>query len=136
MTPIEVYTINKETVMCHDANYYQCASFDTDKFYTNRLGEPCEALVQNHAWKIKKFTDCFEKRDGTRSYLDTYITIDPKLEKLLTTELKQQYDARVVRLEDNLNLAMSALSELETTVKQFKSLPWYKRIWMVIKNEI
>jgi len=129
MTPIEVYTISKETVICHDANYYRFASFDSDKFYTDRLGEPSEALIQNRAWKIKKFTDGFEKRGGTRSYLHTYIAVDPKLEELLTMELKQDYNNRI-------SLALESITYIEKRVKEFKSLPFYSRIWRAILNTL
>ena len=136
MKPIEVYTISKTTVMCHDINYYEVNTFDCDKYQVNRLGEPSEATINREFWKIKRFTECRKNIYDEIGRWDTYIAVEPKLEKLLTDELTQKYDAKLDRLSENLNLSQSALGRLESSVRNFISLPWYKRIWKAIKKEI
>ena len=141
MHPIEVYKISKESVMCESLHNLQVSSFDMDVYMTERLGDtPTEAKIKNEWWKIKKFTNAEDLGYGKYSYIDKYIAVDPVLEELLTVELKQKHEQELISQYNNLSSVIDDITkvcdEYSDRLITFYKLPWYRRIWKAIKNDI
>ena len=141
MYPIEVYKISKESVMCESVHNLQVASFDRDVYMTDRLGDtPTEAKIKHEWWKIKKFTNAKDLGYGKHSYIDKYIAVDPVLEELLTIELTQKHEQELISQYNNLSSVIDDITkvcdEYSDRLVSFYKLPWYRRIWNAIKNDV
>ena len=98
--------------------------------------EAKSVMVDRHVWPIRKFSnyECdpssigmpIELRRGR--HIDTYIAVDPELEKFLSIE----YNHKINEISGKLNAERDARMASELEVEAWWSMPWYKRAWSAI----
>lgn len=141
MHPIEVYKISKDVVMCESVHNLPVTSFYDNVYLTDRMGGiPTDVVINNEHWLIKRFTNFanmgryhHERYRTEPDRFDKYIAVDPVLEELLTIEIKQDYEQQLNNLRKYYQYDINKYSR---RILVFSELPWYKRIWRAIKNEL
>ena len=97
-----------------------------------------EMLVDRHVWPIRKFSryECEPSSFGMPRELqrghriDTYIAIDPELEKFVAIPYNEKIEAMAQKLNDEQARQM----RLELQIENWWSMPWYKRVWSALRK--
>lgn len=94
--------------------------------------------VKLEHWPIRKFSKyhCDPSERGmpierqNRRQIDTYIAVDPELEKFLAIEYNQKID-EAYRL---LNVEKTSRMQREIEIDNWWAMPWYKRVWSALRG--
>ena len=139
MKPIQVYTINRDSVLCNDIHQYHAhplrhkAYYRCDPIYGVN---PEVAVIDMQQWKIRRICEGLIEDDSpyTAKYFESYIAVDPVLEKMLVADVKEEYEQKLDNLHSKIKDQQEAIESLSENVRAFCCLPWYKRLYWTLKN--
>lgn len=97
-----------------------------------------DVMIDKQVWPIRKFSryECEpsnvgmprELQQGRR--IDTYVAIDPELEKFVAIPYEQQVNEIAGKLNSERTSRMQRELEIDTWWQQ----PWYNRLWLALKG--
>ena len=129
MRQISIYRLGKET-KAYAGEYHEFHQMDFDKIqpisYTD-FALPMDMTVQV---KREPVHHLVRVEQGRRQ--ESYIVIEPKLRELL----EAPFLTKVAAANREAAEALEHLKYTKESISNFLSLPWYKRIWMAIRERI
>ena len=139
MKPIQVYTINRDSVLCNDIHQYAPQSICHKAYYRCDpiYGvNPEVAVIDSQYWKIRKFTEVREFAPESYEKLEAYIAVDPVLERMLVANVKEEYEQKLNTLHSKIKDYQEAIKSLSENVRAFCCLPWYERLYWTLKSPV
>lgn len=139
--PVLIYTLNKEYKqvprMTDSIEMFRHEKPDSF-LIEHSSGVPTEAMVENVVMPIIRISkwETTKKLDLEPIRLDTYIAVEPELLEVLEEKHKAELDIQYCNLNKVIGDVTKLYDEYSDRLIAFYKLPWYKRIWMALRNEI
>lgn len=128
---VEIWTLSKESrVVPYMADFVELYEYypPPDMYVRSDdvLVDKVERRYMNIV-RVSKFEAIYERMGIERKIerSDKYIAIHPDVEEAISVKWKEKIDEAVAA---RLNLLKS--------ITDFKALPWYKRVWIALTNQI
>lgn len=135
---VEIWTLTKESrvvpYLSHMVEFYEGSPpadvyVRDDNVFVDRFERRYMNIIQ--VTKCSAIYDRVEI-DSKTERSDKYIAIHPDVEEAISVEWKERFD----EIQTNLNWWKNYGKNLTGNLDDFKLLPWYKRVWIAICNDI
>lgn len=134
---VEIWTLSKESrvvpYMTSSVEFYEYYPppdmYVMDGKFTDRVERRHMEIIQ--VTKCSSIYDRMEM-DSLIERSDKYIAIHPDVEEAISVKWKERFE----KIQTNLNWWKNYGKNLRGNLDDFKLLPWYKRVWRALTNQI
>lgn len=141
---VEIWTLSKESRVVpymtssveFFENYPPPDMYVMDGVFTDRVERRYMDIIQ--VTKCSAIYDRIGRNFNRSDYnrLDKYIAIHPDVEEAISVKWQEKMDDLIKEhIEESLALGVRLIKS-EFKLTHFKRLPWYKRVWKAICNDI
>lgn len=140
MKPVEVFTLNRESVLVPHGQMYierHYMSFDNGCVSEYDGVEPFKAVVNRVEMPIFRISECMQDElDIEPTTFNQYFAVDPFLMDAIEVKHRDEIDTINHNWLSTVNLIKADYDRLSDKLCSFYQKPWYKRIWCAITNNI